>query len=58
MGIDEGTAIVAQGSRFKVLGAGKVAVFGLPGKKPEAYQRLGAGTAFDMVQRKVVGAVR
>ena len=58
LGLDEGTAIVVKGSRFKILGPGKVAVFGLPGKKAHEYLRFGAGTTFDMMKRKVVGGVR
>ncbi|MEE9125969.1 MAG: cyanophycinase [Planctomycetota bacterium] len=58
LGLDESTAIVARGKRFKILGAGKVAVFGVAGKQPHDYERFGAGTTFDVVTRKVVGGVR
>lgn len=48
IGIDEGTAVVVEGDRFRVVGAGKVAVYG-DGKD---YFFLSPGEVYDMAARK------
>ena len=48
IGIDEGTAVVVEGDRFRVLGASKVAVYG-DGKD---YSFLSPGDVYDMAARK------
>jgi len=53
LGIDEDTAIVVQGDRFKVIGRSYVAVYDAGAEKD--FELLAPGTVFDLAERKIVG---
>jgi len=50
IGIDEGTAVVVEGGRFRVVGVSKVAIY----EKGKAYYFLSPGDAFDLKARRRV----
>jgi cyanophycinase-like exopeptidase len=55
LGIDEGTAVIVQGSEMEVVGEHRVAVFDRAVETAEsrhAYQTLAAGDRYDLVARQ------
>ena len=61
LGIDEGTAVVVQGSRLRVIGASQVLVHHRQQVKREdgtAYETLEPGTEYDLTARKAIPAVK
>ncbi len=61
LGIDEGTAVVVQGSRLRVIGASQVLVHHREQVKREdgtGYETLEPGTEYDLATRKALPAVK
>jgi cyanophycinase len=57
IGLDESTAIVVEGGRFRVIGPSKVAIYDSgfrPGEKGFPYYFLSAGDIFDLAARSVI----
>ena len=53
LGIDEDTAIVVEGDRFRVIGRSYAAVYDAGAEKD--FELLAPGTVFDLGERKIVG---